>query len=59
VCLSSDAFLPFRDNVDRAARSNVRYVAQAGGSNRDDEVTAAADSYDMVMIHTGMRWFLH
>ena len=59
VCLSSDAFLPFRDNVDRAARSNVRYVAQAGGSNRDDEVTAAADAYDMVMIHTGMRWFLH
>lgn len=59
VCLSSDAFLPFRDNIDRAARSNVRYVAQAGGSNRDDEVTAAADAYDMVMVHTGMRWFLH
>ena len=59
ICLSSDAFLPFRDNVDRAARSNVRYIAQAGGSNRDDEVTAAADANDMVMVHTGMRWFLH
>ena len=59
ICLSSDAFLPFRDNVDRAARSNVRYIAHAGGSNRDDEVTAAADDYAMVMLHTGMRWFLH
>ncbi len=59
ICLSSDAYLPFRDNVDRAARSNVRYIAHAGGSNRDDEVTAAADDYAMVMLHTGMRWFLH
>ncbi len=59
ICLSSDAFLPFRDNVDRAVRSNVRYIAHAGGSNRDDEVTAAADDYAMVMLHTGMRWFLH
>jgi len=59
ICLSSDAFLPFRDNVDRAARSHVGWIAQAGGSNRDDEVTAAADEYGMVMLHTGMRWFLH
>lgn len=59
VALSSDAFIPFRDTIDRAHRSGVRYVLQAGGSVRDDEVTAAADSYGMVMIHSGMRWFLH
>jgi len=59
ICLSSDAFLPFRDNVDRASRSNVQYILQAGGSLRDEDVTRAADHYDMVMIHSGMRWFLH
>lgn len=59
ICLSSDAFLPFRDNVDRASRSHVQYIVQAGGSARDDLVTAAADEYSMVMVHTGMRWFLH
>ncbi len=59
VCLSSDAFIPFRDNIDRASRSNVQYVAQAGKSLRDPEVTAAADEYGMVMLHTGLRLFLH
>jgi phosphoribosylaminoimidazolecarboxamide formyltransferase / IMP cyclohydrolase len=59
ICLSSDAFLPFADNLDRAARTNVRYVAQAGGSMRDDEVTAAAQQYGMTMVHTGLRLFLH
>lgn len=59
ICLSSDAFIPFRDNVDRASRSNVCYVAQPGQSLRDDEVTAAAEQYGMVMIHTGLRCFLH
>ena len=59
ICLSSDAFIPFRDNVDRASRSNVQYVAQPGGSLRDDEVTQAASQYGMVMIHTGLRCFLH
>jgi AICAR transformylase/IMP cyclohydrolase PurH len=59
VCLSSDAFFPFRDSIDRASRSNVQYVAQPGGSLRDDEVTAAADQYGMVMVHTGLRCFLH
>jgi phosphoribosylaminoimidazolecarboxamide formyltransferase / IMP cyclohydrolase len=59
ICLSSDAFLPFSDNLDRAARSNVRYVAQAGGSRRDDEVSAAAEQYGMTMVHTGLRLFLH
>ncbi|NLW50545.1 MAG: phosphoribosylaminoimidazolecarboxamide formyltransferase [Candidatus Brocadiaceae bacterium] len=59
ICLSSDAFIPFRDTVDRASRSNVRYVLQAGGSLRDDAVTAAADQYGMVMVHSGLRLFLH
>lgn len=59
VVLSSDAFIPFRDTIDRASRTGVGYVLQAGGSVRDDEVTAAADQYGMVMIHSGMRWFLH
>ena len=59
ICLSSDAFIPFRDNLDRASRTNVRYVLQAGGAVRDDLVTAAADQYGMVMINSGMRWFLH
>ena len=59
ICLCSDAFIPFRDNVDRASRSNVQYVAQAGNSLRDAEVTEAAEQYGMVMIHTGMRYFLH
>jgi AICAR transformylase/IMP cyclohydrolase PurH len=59
ICLSSDAFLPFRDNVDRAARSNVQAIAQAGGSARDDDVTAAADAHGIVMLHTGLRLFTH
>ncbi len=59
VCLSSDAYLPFRDNIDRANRSNVRYIAQTGSSFRDDEVSEAANEYNMVMIHTGLRCFLH
>jgi len=59
ICLSSDAYLPFRDNIDRAGRSNIRHIAQTGGSLRDDAVTQAADEYGMVMVHTGIRWFLH
>ena len=59
IALSSDAFIPFRDNIDRASRSNVQYVLQTGGATRDADVTAAADQYGMVMIHSGMRWFLH
>ena len=59
VCLSSDALIPFRDNIDRASRSNVGFVAQTGGSTRDDGVTEAADEYGMVMAHTGLRLFLH
>jgi phosphoribosylaminoimidazolecarboxamide formyltransferase/IMP cyclohydrolase len=59
VCLSSDAYIPFRDSLDRAARSNVRYVAQTGGSLRDDEVMRAAAEYGMTMVHTGLRLFTH
>ena len=59
ICLSSDAFIPFRDNIDRAGRTNVQYVAQPGNSVRDEEVTAAAQQYGMAMIHTGLRCFLH
>ena len=59
ICLSSDAFIPFPDNLDRAAKSNVQYVAQTGGSARDDIVSAAAAEYGMTMVHTGLRLFLH
>lgn len=59
LCLASDAFIPFRDNIDRAARSNVTHVIQTGGSLRDTEVTAAANEHEIVMLHSGMRHFLH
>jgi phosphoribosylaminoimidazolecarboxamide formyltransferase/IMP cyclohydrolase len=59
VALSSDAFIPFRDNIDRAARSGVRYVVQTGGSSRDEGVISAADEYGMVMVFTGLRLFHH
>ena len=59
ICLSSDAFIPFRDNIERASRTNVKYVAQPGNSLRDEEVTAAAKQYGMAMIHTNLRCFLH
>ena len=59
ICLSSDAFIPFRDNIDRASRTNMKYVAQPGNSLRDEDVTKAAQEYGMIMIHTGVRCFLH
>lgn len=59
VSLGSDAFFPFRDSIDRAAKSGVKYVAQAGGSNRDDLVIAAADEYGMAMVMNGIRLFHH
>jgi phosphoribosylaminoimidazolecarboxamide formyltransferase / IMP cyclohydrolase len=59
ICLSSDAFFPFRDNIDRAYRSNVQYIAHPGGSLRDDICIAAANEYNMVMFHTGIRLFTH
>ena len=59
VALSSDAYFPFRDSIDRASRSGVRYVAQPGGSMRDADVVAACDEYGMVMARTGLRLFHH
>ncbi len=59
VSLGSDAFIPFRDNVDRAAMSGVEFVVQPGGSVRDEDVIAACDQYGMVMALSGVRLFHH
>ena len=59
VSLGSDAFFPFGDNIERAHRSGVRYIAQPGGSIRDDQVIAVCDHYHMVMAFTGVRLFHH
>ena len=59
VSLGSDAFFPFFDNIERAKRSGVSYIAEPGGSVRDDLVIECADKYDMVMAFTGMRLFHH
>ncbi len=59
VVLGSDAFFPFGDNIERAFKSGVKYVAEPGGSVRDDNVIAAADRHDMVMCFTGLRLFHH
>jgi len=59
VSLGSDAFFPFSDNIERAAASGVSFVAQPGGSVRDDLVIEACDSHNMVMAFTGMRLFHH
>ena len=59
VTLGSDAFFPFGDNVERAHKSGVKYIAQPGGSVRDDNVIDTADKYGMVMCFTGIRLFHH
>ena len=59
VTVGSDAFFPFGDNVERARKSGAAYIAEPGGSIRDDHVIAAADRYGMVMAFTGMRLFHH
>jgi phosphoribosylaminoimidazolecarboxamide formyltransferase/IMP cyclohydrolase len=59
VVLGSDAFFPFRDSIDRAAKSGVKYILQPGGSSRDDEVIAACDEYGMTMVFSGLRLFHH
>ena len=59
VAMGSDAFIPFRDNIDRAAMSGVKYVVQPGGSVRDQDVVDAADQYGMVMALSGVRLFHH
>jgi phosphoribosylaminoimidazolecarboxamide formyltransferase/IMP cyclohydrolase len=57
--LASDAFFPFRDNIDLAADAGVRAIIQPGGSMRDHEVIEAADAHDMAMVFTGTRHFRH
>ncbi len=59
VALGSDAFFPFSDNIERAYRSGVKYIAEPGGSVRDDLVIEAADKHGMVMCFTGIRLFHH
>lgn len=59
VVLGSDAFFPFRDSIDRAVLSGVRYIIQPGGSNRDEEVIQACDEYGMSMVFSGVRLFHH
>lgn len=59
ISLGSDAFFPFGDNIERAAKSGVSYIAQPGGSVRDDLVIDACDAHDMVMAFTGLRLFHH
>ena len=59
VVLGSDAFFPFRDSIDRAAKSGVKYVLQPGGSNRDEDVIAACNEYGMTMALSGLRLFHH
>ena len=59
VAMASDAFFPFADNIERARRSGVRYIAEPGGSIRDDLVIGKCNDYDMVMAFTGMRLFHH
>jgi len=59
VAYASDGLIPFRDNLDRAAQTGVRYVWQPGGSTRMDEVLAAADEHGMVMTFSGLRLFHH
>lgn len=59
VVLGSDAFFPFRDGIDRAAKSGVKYVLQPGGSTRDEDVISACDEYGMTMVFSGLRLFHH
>ena len=59
VSLGSDAFFPFGDNIERAHKSGVDYIAQAGGSVRDDHVIETCDKYGIAMSFTGIRLFYH
>jgi phosphoribosylaminoimidazolecarboxamide formyltransferase/IMP cyclohydrolase len=57
--MASDAFFPFRDGIDEAARHRITAVIQPGGSVRDEEVIAAANEHNLAMVLTGMRHFKH
>ena len=57
--MASDAFFPFADNVENAAKAGVAAIVQPGGSKRDEEVIAAADKHGIAMVFTGKRHFRH
>ncbi len=57
--MASDAFFPFRDGIDAAAKYGISAIIQPGGSRRDDEVIAAANEHGLAMVFTGMRHFRH
>ena len=59
VTFGSDAFFPFRDNIDRACKSGAKFIVQPGGSVRDDIVIDACNEYGIVMVSTGIRLFHH
>ncbi len=59
VSLVSDGFIPFRDNIDHAREHGVKFIAQPGGSTRDDEIEAACREYGIAMVHTQLRLFHH
>ena len=59
VALGSDAFFPFGDNIERAYKSGVKYIAEPGGSIRDDHVIMTCNKYNMAMAFTGIRLFHH
>jgi len=59
VSLSSDAFFPFRDNIDRAKESGVSYIASPGGSTNDEVVFQACNEHGITLIHTNLRLFHH
>ena len=59
VCLGSDAFFPFGDNIERAKKSGVAYIAEPGGSIRDDNVIETCNKYNIAMAFTGIRLFHH
>ena len=59
VAVASDAFFPFRDNIDRARLSGVKYIAAPSGSNNDQVVIDACDEHGITMIHTNLRLFHH
>jgi phosphoribosylaminoimidazolecarboxamide formyltransferase/IMP cyclohydrolase len=59
VCLVSDGFIPFRDNIDHAQRHGVKYIAQPGGSTRDADIVEACQEYGISMVHTHIRAFHH
>ena len=57
--LASDAFFPFRDGIDEAAKNGITAIIQPGGSVRDEEVIAAANEHNLAMVFTGIRHFKH